>query len=149
MLQSGTALKLLPRVKHIVNEAARVEKFYSICQGEASDSTLSELGDILNAGQASLAGDYECSGPELDELAAAMREAGAAGARLTGAGWGGCCVALVKAGEEEEFIAKVKNTYYTAKVSAASITFYSPRPLSDLVLRIFSLLCRALTTPAA
>ncbi len=47
----------------------------------------------MNASHTSLRSDYSVSSPELDELAALTREGGAVGARLTGAGFGGCIVA--------------------------------------------------------
>ena len=51
------------------------------------------LGPLLLASHASLRDDFEVSTPELDALVAALVEAGAPGARLTGAGFGGCVVA--------------------------------------------------------
>ena len=55
---------------------------------------------------------YDCSSPELNELTKMARDAGALGSRLTGAGWGGCCVSLVRKQDLEQFISKVMD-YYT------------------------------------
>lgn len=52
---------------------------------------------MLDEGQRSVATLYEASDPQLDELIRVLRAApGCVGCRLTGAGWGGCCVALVE-----------------------------------------------------
>ena len=52
------------------------------------------FGALMDASHASLRTDFHVSSAELDELVAVAREGGAAGARLTGAGFGGCVVAL-------------------------------------------------------
>ena len=82
--------RLLRRFRHVVSEAARVE--------QAADCLLSAdiagFGTLLDASHGSLQTDYQVSTRELDELVAIAREGGAAGARLTGAGFGGCIVAL-------------------------------------------------------
>ena len=55
---------------------------------------------------------YECSSEQLDELTQLARKSGALGSRLTGAGWGGCCVSLVKKEDLKDFIDKVYD-YFT------------------------------------
>ncbi len=78
------------RFRHVVREAARVE--------EAADRMLAAdtvgFGTLMDQSHASLRSDFLVSSAELDELVAVAREGGAAGARLTGAGFGGCVVAL-------------------------------------------------------
>jgi galactokinase len=80
-------------------------------KGPSGDAILEALGALMNASQKSCAELFECSCPELDELTALCRASGAYGARLTGAGWGGCAVALVAEDEVESFIQKVKEGY--------------------------------------
>jgi galactokinase len=81
---------LLRRFRHVVTEAARVEE--GVDRVFAAD--VSGFGLLMDASHASLRGDFHVSSMELDELVAVAREGGAAGARLTGAGFGGCVVAL-------------------------------------------------------
>lgn len=65
----------------------------------------------MNASQISCKELFECTCPEVDELCALALSAGAYGARVTGAGWGGCIVALVPADETESFVQKLKAGY--------------------------------------
>jgi galactokinase len=79
-----------PRARHVVAENARVaETATALATGD-----LEALGALLLASHASLRDDYAVSTPELDALVDALVASGAAGARLTGAGFGGCVVAL-------------------------------------------------------
>lgn len=88
------ALDVLPatlqkRARHVVTENARV--LAAIADGVDGAA----FGKLMNASHASLRDDYEVSVPALDTLCDMLRaEAGVYGARLTGAGFGGACVAL-------------------------------------------------------
>jgi galactokinase len=80
-----------PRARHVVTENQRVLQFADALR--AGDAA--KLGSLLLASHASLRDDYEVSTPELDLAVDLLVEHGAIGARLTGAGFGGCVVALV------------------------------------------------------
>jgi galactokinase len=85
---SGEELK---RARHVVSENARV-----LAAAEALiDNDFDEFGRLMYASHASLREDYEVSTPELDTFVETARKHGAKGARLTGAGFGGCAIALV------------------------------------------------------
>jgi len=83
---------LLRRVRHVISENARVlEAAEAMRAGDPA-----RLGEILNAGHASLRDDYEVSCRELDLITeCARKQQGCFGARMTGAGFGGCAIALV------------------------------------------------------
>jgi galactokinase len=79
-----------PPARHVVSENARV-----LAAAEALEAgDVAAVGPLLNESHASLRDDFQVSTPELDALVAALQEAGAIGARLTGAGFGGCVVGL-------------------------------------------------------
>ncbi len=86
------------RCRHVIGENERVmATTKALAAGD-----LVEVGQLMNASHDSLRDDYEVSSPALDAMVTAMRNApGTLGARLTGAGFGGCAVALVRAGSEE------------------------------------------------
>lgn len=85
------------RARHVVTENERVE-----ASAEAlAAGDLASVGELMNESHASLRDDFDASTRVLDELTAALRAAdGVHGARLTGAGFGGCVVALTEAGVE-------------------------------------------------
>jgi galactokinase len=82
---------LFRRFRHVVTEAGRVEE--AVDRLRSAD--LTGFGTLMDASHGSLRTDFLVSSGELDELTAIAREGGAVGARLTGAGLGGCIVALV------------------------------------------------------
>lgn len=81
---------LLRRFRHVLTEGRRVEA----AQAAMAHSRMTEFGALMVRSHESLRDDYEASTPELDQIVATAVDAGAAGARLTGAGFGGCVVAL-------------------------------------------------------
>jgi galactokinase len=82
----------LRRARHVVTENARVLAAVELLRA----GELDRLGQLLLASHASLRSDYEVSSPELDTAVEAAMEAGAVGARMTGAGFGGSAIALVE-----------------------------------------------------
>ncbi len=86
------------RCRHVVSENERVGQMVAALR--AGD--LVQAGELMNASHESLRVDYAVSSPALDAMVAAMRSVpGCYGARLTGAGFGGCAVALVAPGREK------------------------------------------------
>jgi galactokinase len=80
------------RLRHVVTENERVRRVVDALAGP----DLEALGELFRAGHESLRRDFEVSIPELDLLVDLAYEAGAAGARMTGGGFGGSIVALVE-----------------------------------------------------
>lgn len=81
------------RARHVVTEEARTAA--AVVALRRSD--FDELGRLMTESHASMARDFENSTPALDAVVAASLEAGAAGARMTGGGWGGAAIMLVGA----------------------------------------------------
>ena len=107
-LDLNAPLKVRARCRHVWTENRRVQA--AVAAMRAGD--VATLGDLLNQGHASARDDYEISCPELEVLVQAAREVGGVvGARLTGAGWGGCIVALVHDDSVPAFEAHVSSRY--------------------------------------
>ena len=103
---------LLRRFRHVVTEGARVIRAEVAMRSDALDG----FGMLMNGSHSSLAEDFEVSIPELNELVAIAREGGAVGARLTGAGMGGCIVALCADSNVESVMANLTERYYAQRV---------------------------------
>lgn len=105
------------RALHVFNEANRVHIFAATCRDNAIDEKekVTTLGRLMNESHESCNKLYECSSELLNELTGMARAAGALGSRLTGAGWGGCCVSLVRKSEVKSFVEKVTEFYTKAR----------------------------------
>lgn len=89
------------RARHVVTEMDRVRRAIHLLKNQDFEAT----GDLLNASHASLRDDYEVTGEGLDFLASeAQRQAGCVGCRMTGAGFGGCLLALVHHEHVQAFV---------------------------------------------
>lgn len=99
--------RLRPLVRHVVTEQTRVEQAVALL--EAGD--LDGLGPILTAGHASLRDDFGTSCPETDLAVEAAVAAGALGARMTGGGFGGSVIALVRTEAAETVAAAVDRAF--------------------------------------
>ncbi len=86
--------------RHVVSENERVRRFVTAV--ERGD--LGTIGETMSASHASLRDDFGVSTPELDGLVERLERAGGLGARLTGAGFGGCVVALVAPGCADQVV---------------------------------------------
>ncbi|XP_026497108.1 N-acetylgalactosamine kinase [Vanessa tameamea] len=139
--------KLKQRALHVYGEAIRVEAFRGICSessmnGIRNGSTngantfstdedradvLSKLGELMSKSHESLKKLYECSHKNLDLLVDISKKLNVH-SRLTGAGWGGCIVALCPKEKVKEYIEKVEDEFYVKhckidKAKAKSFVF--------------------------
>ncbi|AES92002.1 putative galactokinase [Medicago truncatula] len=122
VIKAAKQYKLHQRAAHVYSEAKRVYAFKDVVSSNLSDEeTLKKLGDLMNESHYSCSNLYECSCPELEELTKISRDNGAFGARLTGAGWGGCAVALVKESIVPQFILNLKEHYYQSRIDKGVI----------------------------
>lgn len=108
-----------PIARHVVSENQRVLDFVAALR----DADTNALGPLLLASHASLRDDYAVSTPELDLLVELLVDHGAIGARLTGAGFGGCVVALVQRNHADDCAAKTIAAYeeQTERLGHASV----------------------------
>ena len=99
---------LYKRARHCVTEMDRVLKAVDALKAD----NLEELGSLLYKSHSSLKNDFEVTGIELDTLVeAASKQEGCIGARMTGAGFGGCGIALVHKDNVEKFMKNVQKEY--------------------------------------
>jgi len=109
------------RAKHVIEENARVKMAAKVL----SENNLAEFGQLMYASHASLRDLYEVSGKELDTVVEYSKiNPNVAGSRMTGAGFGGCAIALVKQSAFDDFSKGVID-YYTARIGYAPSVYKS------------------------
>ncbi len=108
---------LARRFRHVVTEGTRVRH----AEAAMAAGDFAAFGRLLDASHQSLRDDYEVSHPELDRLVELAREAGAAGARLTGAGFGGSIVALCSVERAPRVLEVLAERFYAPRGAADDI----------------------------
>jgi galactokinase len=122
-LDPGACFVVLPRCRHVITENARVlDGVAALRAGQVE-----RFGALMNEAHTSMSVDYGASCPEVDALAEIVRrQEGVLGARITGAGWGGGVVALVRHGHAQAWIDAVGTAYRAA--TGLECTAYVCRP---------------------
>ncbi|MEN5074360.1 galactokinase [Isoptericola cucumis] len=110
------------RVRHVVTEIARTEQFRDL----VSEGRVGEVGPLMVASHASLRDDYEVSARELDLVVDSALGAGALGARMTGGGFGGSAIALVRADDVDAVVAAVQAAFDDAGLRAPGFLLAPP-----------------------
>lgn len=112
---------ILNRATHVVKENDRV----NLAAKALSEGNLEEFGRLMYASHASLKDLYEVSGKELDTVVDFCAGYPAVtGARMTGAGFGGCAIAILKKGHEDDFREKI-TAYYESRIGYAPGVYVS------------------------
>ncbi len=110
------------RARHVVTENVRVLKAVEALRRH----DFVAFGRLMDESHRSLRDDYEVSTPELDTFVELARQSGALGARLTGAGFGGCALALIQR-EDAEALAQSVQHHFEARGFKQPV-FYSFQP---------------------
>ena len=104
------------RVRHVVTENARVLQTVEL----ATAGRLADIAPLLDASHTSMRDDFEITVPTVDLAVSTARDAGALGARMTGGGFGGCIIALCRAGHGDAVGAAVAGAFADHEFAAPS-----------------------------
>jgi galactokinase len=109
------------RAKHVISENGRVVEAVKVLK----DNNIIRFGELMNLSHDSLKDDYEVTGIELDTLVYEGRKLpGVIGTRMTGAGFGGCTVSIVKKADSAKFMSELAAVYQ--KKTGLIADFYLP-----------------------
>lgn len=100
--------KVYDRLYHVFSEAKRVSQ----TKKAMWDGNMNAVAKYMDESHASCRDNYEISCPEIEKLIKCLKNAGTMGSRITGAGWGGCTVSLVRKEEAQIIIQEVWQSYY-------------------------------------
>jgi galactokinase len=112
------------RACHVITENARVLEAFEALRRPGFVT----FGRLMYESHRSLRDDYEVSTPELDTFVELAARSGALGARLTGAGFGGCALALIRS-EDAEVLAQRVQQHFAARAFKQPV-FYSFQPVA-------------------
>ena len=117
--------EIIKRARHVINENGRVLEAVRVLKG----NDIERFGVLMNQSHDSLRYDYEVTGKELDTLAYEARKLpGVIGSRMTGAGFGGCTVSIVRKADIENFKKELSKAY--TSITGLIPDFYQPE-ISD------------------
>jgi galactokinase len=109
------------RAKHVISENGRVLEAVKVLR----QNNIVRFGELMNQSHDSLKEDYEVTGRELDTLVYEGRKLkGVIGTRMTGAGFGGCTVSIVKKEDTQTFITDLSQVY--TRITGLKPDFYLP-----------------------
>jgi galactokinase len=130
--KASVTLEMRRCVRHVVTENVRTMQ----CVAALKAGDFMTAGKLLNESHASLRDDYRVSCEELDFISdTAQREAGVAGCRMTGGGFGGSCIALVKSSEAEAVMRAV-GAAFSAKYGRYPASFVTPASAGARLVRL-------------
>ncbi|PFG42372.1 galactokinase [Isoptericola jiangsuensis] len=113
---------LQARVRHVVTEIDRTARFAELVQA----GRLTDVGPLMDASHDSLRDDYEVSARELDLVVDTARAHGALGARMTGGGFGGSAIALLRADAVAPVVAAIQAAFEDAGLTAPGFLLSPP-----------------------
>lgn len=122
-------LEILKRARHVLSETERVLSAVSALE----EGRLDDMGALMNESHRSLADDFDCSTARLDRMIECARRAGALGARLTGAGFGGSIVALCRSSDAGRVIAALDTEYYLPSAIPPACAVLRASPGASLI----------------
>jgi galactokinase len=112
---------VIKRAKHVISENGRVIEAVKVLK----DNNIIRFGELMNLSHDSLKDDYEVTGKELDTLVYEGRKLpGVIGTRMTGAGFGGCTVSIVRKADSAKFMSELSVVYQ--KETGLVPDFYLP-----------------------
>jgi galactokinase len=122
---------IMKRARHVISENGRVTEAVRVLK----ENNLERFGELMNLSHDSLKDDYEVTGIELDTLVYEGRKLpGVIGTRMTGAGFGGCTVSIVKKTDSTYFMTALSAAYQ--KITGLVPDFYLPE-IGDGARRIY------------
>jgi galactokinase len=112
---------ILKRARHVISENGRVLEAIKVLK----NNNLARFGELMNQSHDSLKNDYEVTGLELDTLVYEGRKLpGVIGSRMTGAGFGGCTISIVKKSNSAKFMTELALAYQAR--TGLTPEFYQP-----------------------